>query len=144
MKLSSKSISVLTGTLLIGVVVGALGWSMLHNRRDAQRAEMRRQGGLYSMIDRYIDPTDEAQELALRELADAYQDTLNPHLQHYRRHRVELMEAMKEEMLLLLNADQIPKITPWFDRMTTLPESARRDSTRNRRSLRPDSLESNR
>jgi len=143
MKLSSKSISVVIGTLLIGVVVGALGWSMLHNRRDAQRAEMRRQGGLYSMIDRYIDPIDESQELALRELADAYQDTLIPHLQHYRRHRVELMEAMKEEMLLILSADQIPKMTPWFDRMTTLPESARHDSTRSRGSSRPDSSASN-
>jgi hypothetical protein len=104
---------------------------------------MRRQGGLYSMIDRYIDPTDEAQELALRELADAYQDTLNPHLQHYRRHRVDLMEAMREEMLLLLSSDQIPQITPLFDRMTTLPESARRDSTRRRGSTRPDSSASN-
>ncbi len=141
MKLHSKTIFVIIGTLIIGIAVGALSWSSIHNSRSRQLAEMRRQGGLYGSIDRYIDPTDAVQEEALREMAIAYQDTVGRFWRHYKRHQVALMESLETDILPLLNEDQKTKITPWLDRITTLPESARRDSTRRRRAeLRPDSL----
>jgi len=142
MKLHSKTIFVLIGTLLIGIAVGALGWSSLHNRRSEQLAEMRR-GGLYNSIDRYIDPVDSLQEDALREMAVAYQDTVGRFWRHYMRHRVALMESFESDITPLLNEDQSLKIAPWLERITTLPDIARRDSSRQNRPAEQDSSATN-
>ncbi|MDE2996432.1 MAG: hypothetical protein OXT73_06820 [Bacteroidota bacterium] len=130
MKLHSKTISILVGTLLIGIAIGALGWSTIHNRRAEQLREMRRQGGLYGSIDRYIDPVDSLQEGRLRDLSSAYQDTLSRFWRHFLWHRTELMKDFEEDLLQELNTVQQENIRPYLDRMTTMPDYARRDSTR--------------
>lgn len=131
MKLHSKSISVLVGTLIIGIAIGALGWSTIHNQREDRLREMRRQGGLYGYIDRYIDPVDSLQEDRLRSLSSAYQDTLGRFWRHYMRHRAELMKDFEADLLPLLTDEQGVAIRPYMDRNTRMPDSARRDSTRN-------------
>ena len=73
MKLHAKTIFVLLGMLLIGIAIGALGQSTMHNRRMEKINEMRRQGGLYASFDQFIDPVDQAQEDTLRALAKTYQ-----------------------------------------------------------------------
>jgi hypothetical protein len=131
MKLHSKTISILVGTLVIGIAIGALGWSTIHNQREDRLREMRRQGGLYGYIDRYIDPVDPLQEERLRSLSSAYQDTLSSFWHHYLRHRTELMRDFEEDLLPELNDEQALALRPYLDRNTRMPESARRDSTRN-------------
>ena len=131
MKLHAKSISVLVATLLIGITIGALGWSTVHNQREDRLREMRRQGGLYGYLDRYIDPVDSLQEGRLRSLSSAYQDTLSCFWRHYMWHRTELMKEYETDLLPELNGEQTAAIRPYLDRNTRMPESARRDSTRN-------------
>ena len=131
MKLQSKSVAVLAGTLVIGAVIGALTWSTIHNQREDRLREMRRQGGLYGYLDRYIDPDDSLQEGRLRALSSAYQDTLNSFWRHYMWHRTELMKDFEEDLLPELNSEQAVALRPYLDRNTHMPESARRDSTRN-------------
>jgi len=126
MKMHSKTVIVLISTLLIGLAIGALGWSGVHNYRAEQLDRMRREGGFYGSITRYIEPEDSVQEKQLRTLATAYQDTLGPFWRHYMRHRVVLMESFEEELLPILSEPQKEKLQPYLERITTLPESARR------------------
>lgn len=129
MKLHAKTITILVVTLLIGVAIGALGWSNIHTRRAERINEMRRQGGLYYSIDRYIDPVDSLQEARLRGLASAYQDTLGRFWRHYMRHRTELMQAYRDDLIPELKEDQVASLQPYFERITRMPPSARPDST---------------
>ncbi len=137
MKLHSTTIAILVGTLLIGIAIGALGWSTIHNQREERLREMRRQGGLYGYIDRYIDPVDSLQEQRLRSLTSAYQDTLSRFWRHYMWHRTELMKDLEADLLPELNEEQKVDIRPYLDRNTSMPESLQRDSTRN--NTTPDS-----
>lgn len=130
MKTHSKTIFVLLGTLATGIVIGILWQSNVHNRRMEKLAEMRRQGGLYGQVDRYIDPVDTAQEDTLRSLAKTYQDKLGRFYGHYRWHRSRLMDSLQTDMTPLLTAEQLQQIDPWFERMVRRPESARQDSMR--------------
>jgi hypothetical protein len=129
MKLQAKSIFVLIGTLLIGIALGALGQSTMHNRRLEKLNEMRRQGGLYSAIDRYIDPVDQSQEDTLRALAKSYQGKLGEFYRHYQWHRSTLMDSLKTDMTPLLTPDQIIQIAPWFERSIRKPKSTKVDSS---------------
>lgn len=138
MKLHSKTIFVILGTLVIGLLVGALGQSSLHNRRMEKIAEMRRQGGLYDSVDRYIDAIDRAQEDTLRAVVMVYQEKLERNYRRYRWHRRTVMDSLKSEILPLLTEQQIEDITPWFDRNARRPDASRRDST-SVAATRPDS-----
>lgn len=129
MKLHAKTITILVVTLLIGVTIGALGWSNIHSRRAERINELRRQGGLYYSIDRYIDPVDSLQEERLRGLASAYQDTLGRFWRHFMRHRTELMKDFRDDLVVELEDDQITSLQPYFDRITRMPPSARPDSS---------------
>jgi len=131
MKLHAKSITVLVVTLVIGIAIGALGWSTIHNQREDRLREMRRQGGLYGYIDRYIDPVDSLQEDRLRSLSSAYHDTLSRFWRHYMWHRTELMKEFESDLSPELSEEQAIAMRPFFERNTRMPKSARRDSTRN-------------
>ncbi len=129
MKLHSKTIAILVGTLIIGIAIGALGWSSIHNKRQERLSEMRRQGGLYGSIDRFIDPVDSLQEARLRDLTSAYQDTLSRFWRYYNYYRTELMKEFEQDLLPELDSVQAAAIQPYLDRITTMPRSARRDSS---------------
>lgn len=130
MKLHAKSVVILIVTLLIGVAIGALWLSSVHNRRAEQLAEMRRQGGIYDNIERYIDPVDSLQAERLRSLASAYQDTLGRFWRHYMYHRTELMRDFEQDLLPELTPEQTTLIQPYLERITRTPRSLQRDSTR--------------
>lgn len=129
MKLHAKTIFVLVGMLLIGIALGALGQSTIHNRRMEKLSDMRRQGGLYAAIDRYIDPVDLAQEDMLRSLTKTYQTKLSKFLRHYQWHRSTLMDSLKMDMMPLLTDEQNLKLAPWYDRVIRKPKSTGRDSS---------------
>ncbi|MDA1028167.1 MAG: hypothetical protein O3B41_03830 [Bacteroidetes bacterium] len=129
MKLHAKTIFVLVGMLLIGIALGALGQSTMHNRRMEKLSEMRRQGGLYAAIDKYIDPVDLAQEDTLRSLTKTYQSKLSIFLRHYQWHRSTLMDSLKTDMMPLLTEEQNLKLASWYERVIRKPESTGRDST---------------
>lgn len=156
MKLHAKTIFVLVGMLLIGIAIGALGQSTIHNRRMEKLSEMRRQGGLYAAIDRYIDPVDLAQEDTLRSLTKTYQTKLSKFLRHYQWHRSTLMDSLKTDMMPLLTDEQNLLLAPWYERVIRKPKSTREDSTaasrssmgsdstgQNAESAPPDSASSN-
>jgi len=129
MKLHAKTIFVLLGMLVIGIALGALGQSTMHNQRMEKLNEMRRQGGMYASVDRYIDPVDQAQEDTLRALTKSYQKKLSEFLRHYQWHRSTLMDSLKTDMTPLLTADQIIQLAPWFERSIRKRNSSTRDSS---------------
>ncbi len=129
MKLHAKTIFVLLGMLLIGIAIGALGQSTMHNRRMEKINEMRRQGGLYASFDQFIDPVDQAQEDTLRALAKTYQKKLGAFLRHYQWHRSTLMDSLKTDMTPLLTEEQVVQLAPWLERSIRRPKSPAKDSS---------------
>ena len=140
MKLHSKTIFVLLGTLAIGIAIGALWQSTLHNRRMEALANMRSHGGLYSQVDRYIDAVDLAQEDTLRSLSKVYQLKLGRFYGHYQWHKSTLMDSLKTDMYPLLTPEQIAQIDPWFERSIRRNGMSRSDSTSNSSGASADSL----
>ena len=107
----------------------ASGQSTMHNRRMEKLSEMRRQGGLYGQIDRYIDPIDQVQEDTLVAISHRHQDRLARLYKRYRLYRSGFMDSLRTELVPVLDSTQVEALTPWFDRATRLRDSARLDST---------------
>ena len=130
MKLHTKTVFVLLGILALGIALGALGQSTMHNRRMDKLQEMRRQGGLYMSIDRYIDPVDSVQEDTLKAITHRHQERLDRLFKLYRWYRSGMMDSLRTEMEPQLDSVQLEAIGPWFDRVTKRPDSPLSDSTR--------------
>ena len=129
MKLHTKTIFVLLGTLAIGLALGALGQSTMHNRRMEKLTEMRRQGGLYGQIDRYIDPIDQVQQDTLVAISHRHQDRLDKLYKKYRWYRSGFMDSLRTELVPVLDSSQVTALTPCFDRATRRRGAATGDST---------------
>ncbi|NIR47448.1 hypothetical protein GWO43_03110 [candidate division KSB1 bacterium] len=62
MNTKSKSALVILGTLIIGIVIGVLGSSLLRESRERRFDEMRRQRLFHRVMEDIIQPTDEQRE----------------------------------------------------------------------------------
>jgi len=111
-------------TLLVGVAIGAVGWSIVHNERMERMREMRREGGLYGVIDRYIDPESVHQEEQLRSVADRYHAQLEDVYGHARNRRNVILDSMRVELRTLLTKAQQEAMADWLR-----PRSQVADST---------------
>ncbi len=124
MKSQTKSALVLVVTLLVGVAIGAVGWSIVHNERLERMREMRREGGLYGVIDRYIDPESIRQEEQLRAVADRYHRQLDGIYGLARSQRNVVLDSMRTELRTLLSPTQQEAMADWLR-----PRSLPTDST---------------
>jgi len=131
MKIHTKTVFVLLGVLAIGLALGALGQSTMHNRRMEKLSEMRRQGGLYGQIDRHIDPIDLAQEDTLKAISHRHQDRLERLYRRYRWYRSGYMDSLRTELEPVLDSVQAVDLKPWLDRETRRRRPSRSDSTAN-------------
>ncbi len=105
---------VLVVTLLVGIAIGAVGWSIVHNERMERMREMRREGGLYGVIDRYIDPESANQEEQLRAVADRYHRQLDDIYGLARRQRNVALDSMRAELRTLLSDAQQEAMADWL------------------------------
>lgn len=124
MKTQTKSALVLIVTLLVGVAIGAVGWSIVHNERMERMREMRREGGLYGVIDRYIDPESAGQEERLRAVADRYHRQLEDIYGLARSQRNVALDSMRAELSTMLSPVQQEAMAEWLR-----PRSEPSDST---------------
>ena len=116
MKASTKSVLVLVLTLFVGIAIGAVSWSIVHNQRMEKLREMRRNGGMYGLIDKYVDPSDAAQEAALRSIADRYQADLELLYGEARTERNAMLDSMRAELRTILTPAQQQAMAEWLDR----------------------------
>ena len=116
MKASTKSVLVLVLTLMVGIAIGAVSWSIVHNQRMEKLRQMRREGGMYGLIDKYVDPSDSAQETALRSIADRYQANLELLYGEARKERNAVLDSMRAELRTILTPAQQQAMAEWLDR----------------------------
>jgi hypothetical protein len=71
MKIETRTAAILLTTLLLGVLLGAVGGGTMAAERRARLDEMRRPGGFVEHVEEVVRPRDEAQRAALRPLIEA-------------------------------------------------------------------------
>lgn len=116
MKTQTKSVLVLLVTLLVGVGIGAIGWSIVHNQRMDRLRTMRGSGGLYHMIEAYTKPTDAAQEAELRDLTTRYQERFSVIFESVYDQRRVILDSMRVELRTILTPEQQQDMSAWLDR----------------------------
>jgi len=67
----TKSILLLAGVLLLGMLLGALGSGTVFNRRLAKIAELRTSRGMAFVLEKVVRPETEEQRQAFREVIEA-------------------------------------------------------------------------
>lgn len=116
MKTQTKSVFVLVLTLIVGIAIGAVSWSIVHNERMERLRDMRREGGLYGLIDRYTDPVDASQETVLREVGQRYQDRLEEIYGVAHDERNVVLDSMRAELRTILTPAQQAEMASWLNR----------------------------
>ncbi|NND72776.1 MAG: hypothetical protein HKN43_14460 [Rhodothermales bacterium] len=72
MKTKYLSILLVVGTLIVGIVLGAVGNGALQNKRTKELTKIRRPGGFTEFVMRNAKPTDEAQRADIEEILRTY------------------------------------------------------------------------
>jgi hypothetical protein len=115
MKARTKSVLALIVTLLIGVVIGALTWSTLHNQRIRKIREARNErGGFYSMVESRVAPVDPAVEEDFRRIVESYRSRLHAYYREGIRGRDAILDSMVTDLDTVLTAEQTGKLRHWL------------------------------
>lgn len=112
----SKSILIIAGTLLIGLVIGALGAGAVIGSRIDQFERMRRPGGIPAMIEQAIAPTDEAQRRKIALALDSL-DARQSRLREYTvvRHTA-IFDSLRGDLDSILTPEQRTRLDEWETR----------------------------
>ena len=130
-----KSILLLAGTFLVGILLGVFATSTLQHRRMAELRQVREQGGIMRMLERTLEFESDAQrqevedilgqaEASFRAMRRTYTDSMLVH-------REELMDALQQ----VLTAEQLEEMEK---HMTRERRSPRNRGRRNGPSRRPE------
>lgn len=109
MKTRTKSILALSGTLLIGMVIGALIAFQVVRNKIANFLELREKNGFTEHIIGAAEPSPE-QEAQIRPILESFGESMEG---IHRRHMKEIheqMNALRDSMDLYLEPDQIQKV----------------------------------
>ncbi|MEQ9103962.1 MAG: hypothetical protein RIE53_04630 [Rhodothermales bacterium] len=129
MKTQTKSVLVLLVTLLVGIGIGAIGWSIVHNQRMDRLRTMRGAGGLYHMIEAYTTPTDATQEAELRDLTTRYQERFNVIFGDVYDQRRVILDSMRVELRTILTPEQQQDMSAWLDRRDSADKSSKQSNS---------------
>lgn len=130
-----KSILLLAGTFLVGILLGVFATSTLQHRRMAELRQVREQGGIMRMLERTLEFESDAQrqevedilgqaEASFRAMRRTYTDSMLVH-------REELMDALQQ----VLTAEQLEEMEK---HMTRERRSPRNRGRRNGPGRRPE------
>ena len=105
MKAHYKSILIVVSTLMVGVLLGASGASVLQNRRAAKLQQVRETGGLIRIVEKVVAIEDDQQRARVREIVkDAEQK-----FRETRAECGELLRTQRTRMVTRLNAELTPE-----------------------------------
>lgn len=109
----SKSILILSGTLLIGLVIGALGAGAIIGSRVDQFERMRRPGGIPQMIEEAIMPTDETQRRKIVIALDSL-DARQLRLREYNAQQHDaIFDSLRSDLDSILTPEQRTRLQEW-------------------------------
>ncbi len=106
----NKSVLIIIGTLILGMVLGALVWSSFHTRRMQQIANLRMSDRLVAFIEKTVEPTDTAQQAAIREVVETHHVSIRELMDQVRDQQATLQSELAE----VLTEAQHEKLTKAF------------------------------
>ena len=112
---------ILFGTLLLGVLLGAVLTSNLAHYRDTQQAKLHQRGGFIQHMEGIIQPRDPAQRAAIRPYLDATARRKGDILRDAHRGQRLVLLQMSEDLAPLLDADQERRLNEMYIRPNTAP-----------------------
>lgn len=110
MKAKSRSFLILTATLLVGMLLGALVQPQFFDKRVKRMNRLSTPEGFVESYIGTIEPTSEAQEAAVREVLAASAAEVH---ESFTKHRAELsvfLDAMQQKLAPLLEEEQMARI----------------------------------
>lgn len=114
MKPRTKSVLALLVTLVIGVVIGALSWSTMHNQRMKKIREARdERGTFYSMVESRVAPVDPAVEEDFRRIVESHRTMLRENYRAHARVRDAILDTMITNLDSVLTDDQTARLRDW-------------------------------
>lgn len=117
MNVKSKSAFVLLGILILGLVLGVMLQTTIHNKQMERTRSLRDRGALSEVIEGVVKPRDEAQAQAVREIVTHYEEVLTEWMHEARRSRSALFDSMHQKLVNdVLSEDQIQALDEWRDR----------------------------
>ena len=112
----TKSIAIIIGTLLVGVIIGALATGAVFSQRVAELQALRNENGVSRFLENVIEPTDDAQKERIREILEK---TSESHMEIRRsmmmQHR-DVFQEMRAELSLVLTDEQKVQMREWFEK----------------------------
>ena len=116
MTVRAKSILIVVGTLLVGVIIGALGTGALLSHRMSTLQALRAESGLVRYLEDVIEPVDEAQREEIRSILEAAaRQQMEMRRYMYEQNRA-FYEEMRTELGRILTEEQKARLRAWAQR----------------------------
>jgi len=110
MNIHIKSALILLSTLLLGIIIGALGMNLFRNQREIDFQRFREQRGFMHLHEGILQPTSETQR-------DSIHKILSKNLPKFReltlKHRQEisvLIDSMQKQLAPILTKEQLERL----------------------------------
>ncbi len=126
----TKSILLLLGMLLIGMLLGVFVHTLMVEDRIERITSLRSRAGFVRFMENMIEPTDDAQRKAIRDVLDGTAEKLNVHHAESRETVQEIMESFRASLDSLLTEEQVNALNERMERAWKYKRSrGRRDSS---------------
>ena len=130
MKTRIKSVFVLLATLAIGIAIGVMAWSAVHNMQLERTRSLRSRGALEDVIVGAIGPLASEKEVRIREIIGGVADELNDLFRQAYEARTHKLDSMRQQLNEILSDEEQAKLDAWSDRnRRSARQSGRRDSS---------------
>jgi hypothetical protein len=132
MNSKTKSALVLLGTLMLGIAIGAMLWTAVHNKQMAEIRSLRTRGALPRVIESVVEPIDAEQRENVRAVVSRYEDGLSEIYREMARARTSATDSLRLYLGEFLNESQIARLDDWLRERRRSPRSssARSDSVK--------------
>ncbi len=126
----TKSTLLLLGTLCIGMLLGVFVHTLMVENRIERLTSLRSQAGFVRFMDKMIEPTDDAQREAIRDVLEETAAKLDVHHGESREAVEEIMESFRASLDSLLAEEQINALNERMERKRKYRgDRGRRDSS---------------
>ena len=116
MKARTKSALLLVATLVVGLLVGAVTTGSIVNHRLDELKAMRSRGGFTGMLERVIEPTDEAQRAQIRAVLERSEARFSETRRECRGFFATGRDSMRADLASVLTPAQQTRLDQWLSR----------------------------
>ncbi len=115
MSARTKSVLLVIATLLIGLVLGALLNARLAERRIERIASLRSERGFVQFIEDAVQPRDDSQREAIRDVLRRAGERMAAHQERSRREARAMLDSTRAELADVLTPEQMQRLDERFE-----------------------------